>query len=314
MTVNIPRVVLIALALTVGAVFVFAGVTSTAAFSAFNPDWDGTSSLRETAETTGSEPVVLSNTTQYEAYGDGDIAFVLAPSENYTAADVDRIDSFLNRGGTLVVAVRDGQAGRALLGDLDAGARPVGPILRDERNHYRSPALPIAVPADEHPLIMDVPSVTLNYGTALAVTNTTTTVVVETSAYAYLDRDGSGNLSETESVRSYPVATVEHVGEGQLVTVSDPSVFINTMQERDGNRAFAVALTNGTNHTVIDISKKNNIPILIEILLIIQNSIWIQTGLGLTIFGAIGFGRRYIKIKSDPELLTPFENEKFWNR
>jgi hypothetical protein len=178
-----------------------------------------------------------------------------------------------------------------LLADLDAEARPVGPILRDEREYYRNPSLPVVTPRADHPLVRDVPSVTLNYGTAIEPGGATP--ILATSEYAYLDRDGNEELSETESVSSYPVVTVERIGEGRVVTVGDPSVFINVMQERDGNRAFTVALTNGTDRTVIDVSRKDDTPPLIGLLLLIRNSAWLQLGLGIAVFGCIGGWRRY---------------------
>lgn len=291
--IDIPRVALVVLVLVVGIAFVAGGATSNASFDAFNPQWDGTSELRTIAEETGSEPVIARNTTRYNDYGENTTAFVLSPDEPYTASDIVRIRAFLERGGTLVVADRDGPHGGALLSALGAAARPAGPLLRDERHYYRSPALPIARNAGNHTLVDGVETLTLNYGTAVEPNGAT--VLVATSEYAYLDRDESGSLSENETVTSYPVATAEPIGDGSVVTVGDPSVFINVMQERDGNSAFSRNLVAGTEYTLLDISKTGSPPPLVALLLIIRDSAILQVTLGIGGIALLRVGSRYVQ-------------------
>ena len=286
-----PRIFLVALVVIVGAAFIIGGATSGVAFDAFNPEWDGTNSLQATAEDAGSEPVIVRNTTRYTQYGANTTAFVLAPDEPYTEADAARVQAFVERGGTLVIADRDGPHGPDLLTAIGADAQPIGPLLRDERHYHRSPALPVATEVTEHHFTDGVESVTLNYGTALAPGDAT--VLVASSPYSYLDRDGSGTLSENETLTSYPVATVESVGDGEVVTVSDPSVFINVMQEQDGNRAFSRALVLGTNHTLIDISRVGSPPPLVALVLTIRDSLLLQIGLGIGGLGLLRVGSNY---------------------
>jgi len=83
--------------------------------------------------------------------------------------------------------------GNALLSDVGATARLDGALLRDERNYYRSPALPVAQPVEEHPYTSGATDLTLNYGTAVTPNDATT--LVRTSEFAYLDTDRSGSLS-----------------------------------------------------------------------------------------------------------------------
>lgn len=286
--VDIPRVALVAFVLVVGAAFVVGGATSGVAFDAFNPDWDGTSELQSVVEADGSEPIIVQNTTRYEEYGADTTAFVLAPDEAYTEADIERIRAFLDRGGTLVVADRDGPHGAALLAELGANARPAGPLLRDERHYHRDPALPIATNVSNHTLVDGVDTLTLNYGTAIEANGAT--VLVSSSSYAYLDRDGSGSLSDNETLASHPVATVEPIGNGSVVAVSDPSIFINVMQERDGNRAFISALVSETDHALIDITRSGSPPPLMALLLMVRESVLLQAAIGLSGLAVLRFG------------------------
>jgi hypothetical protein len=293
---DIPRAALVAFVLVVGLAFVAGGVTSSASFNAFNPAWDGTSDFRTIAEEAGSEPVIARDTTRYSEHGANTTAVILSPDRNYTETDVARIRTFLQRGGTLVVADRDGPHGHTLLEDLGAAARPVGPILRDERNYYRSPALPVAEAIGNHSLVDGVETLTLNYGTAVDPNGAT--VLVSTSGYTYLDRNGDGSLSEDETVASYPVATAEPVGNGTVVTVGDPSVFINVMQDREGNRAFSRALVNGTAYTLVDISRTTSPPPLVALLLTIRESTVLQLALGLGGFVVLRVGSGQMRRES----------------
>ena len=277
--IDIPRVALVAFVLVVGGTLAIGGATSGVAFDAFNPDWDGTSELQSAVEADGSDPVIVQNTTRYEGHGGNATAFVLAPVEPYTDADIERLRAFLDRGGTLVVADRDGPHGAALLDGLGANARPAGSLLRDERHYHRDPALPIATDVGNHTFVAGVDTLTLNYGTAIEPDGAT--VLVSSSSFAYLDLDGSGSLSDNETLASYPVATVEPIGNGSVVAVGDPSIFINVMQERGGNRAFISALVAETDTALIDISRSGSPPPLIALLLTIRESVFLQAVLGL---------------------------------
>lgn len=290
--VDVPRATLVVLAVAVAVTVVFGALTTGAAFGAFNPSWEGTSDLRTTADAAGSEPVIVQNATTYEEYGEGDVAFVLAPIDGYDDADAARVRAFVERGGTLVVADRDGEAARALLAAVGADARPNGTLLRDDRNHHRHPALPIADNVSDHELVAGVESVTLNYGSAVEPDGAT--VLVTTSEFAYLDSDGSGDVSDDEELGAHPVVTVEDVGEGRVVVVGDASVFINVMQDDRGNRAFATALVDGTDSTLVDVSHRESVPPLVAALLALRSSELLQVGLGLWALAMVGLVARIV--------------------
>lgn len=306
MNVDPPRAALFALVAAVVVAILIAAATSGAAFGLFNPQWEGTSDLRTAAEETGSEPVVVRNTTQYQEYGDGDIAFVLAPTDDYGSEEATNVRGFLDRGGTLVIADRDGPHTPDLLESIGADARPDGAVLRDDRNHHRSPALPIAEPVSNHSYVAGVGSVTLNYGTSVEPNGATP--LVATSEFAYHDRDGSGSVSDNETMASFPVVTVESVGDGDVVVVGDPSVFINVMQDDLGNRAFVEALVSETNHTVVDVSHGAAPPPLMAALLTVRDSPAIQVGLGLGALAAVGIGSRLMGRRQ--EATVPVANEE----
>jgi len=274
--VDVPRALLAGFAVVVIGALVYGGATSVAAFGAFNPSWEGTSDLRGLADDAGADTEVARNTTAYEAHGNETVAVVVAPDEAYTAEEVRRIEAFLERGGTLLIAARSGTANE-LLEALDAEVRLDGDVLRDEQQYYRAPALPEATNVTEHNLTRDVDSLTLNYGTAVEPGEAT--VLVASSEFAYLDRNGNEQVDEAERLGSYPVATTESVEDGRLIVVSDGSAFINVMADRPGNRAFATNAFNGSETVLIDTSHSGDVPPVISALLTVRGSPPLQGGL-----------------------------------
>ena len=307
--VDVSRAVLVGVALVVGVTLIYGGATSVAAFGAFNPSWEGTSDLRTLAGETGADTEVATNTTAYDGYGNGTVAVIVAPDEPYEAAEVRHIAAFLERGGTLLVAARNGTAAD-LLERVGATARLDGAPLRDDRTHYRGPALPVATNVSEHPLTTGVDALTLNHGTAVVAGDST--VLVATSDFAYLDDDRNGEVDDDESLASYPVATTETVGAGRVVVVSDGSAFINVMADRPGNRAFATNVFNGSDTVLIDTSHSGDVPPVISALLTVRSSPPLQGVLfGLALLVVFAWHRLYprpaapaVEGASDPDAVA----------
>ncbi|WP_323191080.1 DUF4350 domain-containing protein [Halostella sp. PRR32] len=276
-----PQLLLAAIALgTVLAVGVAAS-TSAAGFGAFNPGWDGASDLRSAAEADGAEPFVVRDVDEYDSVATNDsIALVLSPDERYDDRDAARLREYVENGGTLVVADDFGDSGNALLADLGARARVDGRPLRDERRHYRSPALPLATNVSNRSLPTDVQRLTLNHGTAVRPNGTT--VLATTSAYAYFDGNRNDELDDSETLSEYPVATAESVGDGRVVVVGDPSLFINAMLDRPGNRAFVRGLFGSADRVLLDYSHSEHVPPLMAALISVQRSSVLQILLGTT--------------------------------
>jgi hypothetical protein len=259
----------------------YAGSTSSEAFGTFNAAWDGASGVRAAADDTGGSVEVITRTTSYTETGAGTTAIVLAPEERYSQADVERIRGFVDRGGTVVVAEDFGGGGNRLLTRLGAEVRFDGRLVADQRHHGPTTEMPRATNVSETPYTTGVDGVMLNRGTVL--TNTTNaTVLVRTSEFAFLDADGDGEVDD-EPLRSYPVAATEPVGTGTVVAVSDPSVFINAMQERASNAAFLQALIGDADRVLLDYSHAGAQPPVRAALL------WLQrTPVALALVGLLG--------------------------
>jgi hypothetical protein len=295
--VDYPTVLLGGLTAVLVVALVVAASTSTAAFGVYNPAWDGAGELRDVAAAQGAEATVALNTSAYERVTpDETVALVLSPERAY-GNESARLERFVRQGGTLVVAEDFGPQGNAVLEAVGATARFDGRLVRDERRLDRGPSLPRATNVSEPNattgnLTAGVDRLTLNYGTVVEPGNAT--VLVGTSEFSYLDGDRDGAVGD-EPLRSYPVATVESVGEGRVVAVSDPSLFINAMLDREGNRQFTANLFS-TERVLLDYSRAGGQPPLAVALLSVRASPLLQGGLlaltvGLVVGGTRVFGR-----------------------
>ena len=285
-----PRLLLVGLSLAVLVGLVVAGTTSAAAFGAFNPGWEGTSELRGLAEEAGTEHGVAVNTSRYATVDPGTtVAVVLSPDRAYTDREAARVRAFVRDGGSLVVAEDFGSNADPLLDAVGAGTGFDGTLLRDERSEWRSPAMPVATGVtnrSETPYTEEVSALTLNYGTALEP-GPNATVLVRSSPFAYLDADGDGSLGGNESLGARPVVAVEPVGEGRVVAVSDASVFLNAMLEREGNRRFALNLLGSGERVLVDASH-STVPPLSAALVAVRSSPLLGFGLAVVVFSLVG--------------------------
>jgi hypothetical protein len=284
---NYPRVVLLALVISTGLGLVFAASTSTAAFGTFNSEWNGASDLQEEANSVDVDSQIIRDTSQYgNVSANGTIAVILSPKTGYGPTEAERVNRFVRNGGTVLVAEDFRDHTDELLADLGADARIDGQPLRDDRYNYRGSDLPVARNVSEHPLVGSVTSVTLNHGTVVRPNGAT--VLVSTSDYAYVDANLNGELDDQEALDSYPVATVEQVGEGRVIVVGDPSLLINAMLDRPGNQAFVRSMFSAHDRVLLDYSHAGELPLLSVAVLVLRDSTALQallSSIGITVIG-----------------------------
>ena len=285
--VDYPRALLVGIGVAVAVAIAVAAGTSGTAFGLYNPAWDGTSDLRGVAEDAGASTTVARNASAYAgAPANGTVAVVLAPETGYGPAEADRVRSFVESGGTLLVADDRPAPTNALLSEVGASARLDGRPLRDEQHYYRGPALPVAGDVGEHEYTAGVDALTVNHGTAVVPGDAAP--IVNTSAVAYLDSNGNAAPDDGEPIGPFPVVAVERVGAGRVVVVGDPSALINVMLDRPGNRAFAVALFSAHERVLLDVSHAGSLPPAAYALLVLRDSIALQVLVGLAAVGLVG--------------------------
>jgi len=273
-----PRIVLVALLIAVVAALLFAFLTAGGAFDAFNPTWEGTSDLR--SDTGDTESQILLSAEGYERLeANRTVVFMIAPTKEPTAAGATRIRQFVSDGGTLVVADDFGPHGNAVLADVGAEARIDGALLRDELEYAAGPTLPVAGNVTAHRYTTDVEQLTLNHGSAVRPGEAD--VLVRTSPVAYLDQTATGNLTEGDEVGAHPVVTTETVGNGTVLTVSDPSIFINTMLQEPDNGVFATGILDSHDSAAFDYAHRESRSSLAVALVLLRQTPLVQ---GVVIF------------------------------
>ena len=271
----------------------WAGSTSITAFSAYNSEWDGGSTVRAEADAAGGSSIVATDTEIYEeVQSNRTAAIVLSPNEPYTNAEADRLQQFVSNGGTLIVADDFGSNANSLLAELGFSTRVDGRPVRDNIDNTQLPDFVVATQVTESDVTENVEQITLNHGSVLEPNGAS--VLVQTSSFAYLDTNRNGELDDEESVQRYPVVTTEQLGDGRAVIISDPSVFINAMMEREGNARFAQALFSGHETVVFDHSHSGDVPQFIRVVLALQQNPLLQALIGLGLLGVIVLVSAYL--------------------
>lgn len=282
---SVPELLLGAFAVAVLVSLAVAASTSTAAFGLYNDRWDGSAQLRGLATDEGASVVVASNASAYDRVDPASsVAVVLSPAAPYGPRATGQVRAFVRAGGTLVVAEDYRPHANPLLAGVNASIRVDGTPVRDTRQYYRTPAFPETRTTNATMLGDDVETVVFNHGTA--VDPGTGTVLLETSSYAYRDVDGTGTLDQQETMRALPVAATERVGDGRVVVVGDPSVFVNAMLERADNRAFARQVVGGDT-VLLDHSHAGAVPPLVQAVLTLRRVPALQFVAGVAVVALI---------------------------
>jgi hypothetical protein len=293
-----PRTLLVLLAVAVGVSVLFGGLTSATVFGSYNPAWDGSTELRDLATNTDGDARIVREVGAYNVSTPRDtVSFVLSPDSTYSDAEATRIERFVRQGGTLVVAEDVGPHSNELLADIGADARFAGTRLRDERFYETSPAMPVATNPANGSYAAGVSALALNHGTAVASRNAS--ILVNSSSYAYLDRNGNGGLDDSETLREYPVVTRERLGEGSVVAVGDPSLFINAMIDRRDNRQFARNIVTAHRVRLFDVSHLSALPPLVAAQLSLQESLVVQLTVGLGLVLTVSYVGLLVRVRQE---------------
>ncbi len=189
-----------------------------APFDTSGTDWEGCSRLVDIArEELGTSRVNVVDEIDYERLGPSDGLLLIHPEGSY---DLDELTTFMKLGGRVAV-VDDFGDGERLLERfrIGRGPSPSDPLQMLHGN----PQLPIATPSSGHPIVADVAQVVLNHPTTVRH--------ADLSSLLRIPRIGGDAGPD--------VALAGQVGEGRLVALGDPSIFINSMLRFPGNRALA---------------------------------------------------------------------------
>jgi hypothetical protein len=190
-------------------------------FQPDNPFWNGSRQLKEVARITP-----ISSLAELPPSPKG-VTLIVIPYREFDGGELELVSHFVDGGGTLVLADDFGW-GNQLLEYLGLAARFSGKVLLDPLFNYKSRWLPRVGVAIGDPLTAGLEHLTLNYATVLEGV-TPERVLATSSSFSFLDGNGNGLADPGEPLGRQAVMSREAFGEGQVVLLGDPSVFISGM-------------------------------------------------------------------------------------
>jgi hypothetical protein len=216
-------------------------------FSTYNTAWNGASDAKALASNDGYATRSVFALSEIGSPGDG-VLFMLNPnsSVSFSASDASTLQSFVKNGGVLVLA-NDFGNGNAVLSGLGVSgeARFNGSLLEDNVSKGVDAAHPLITDINASGLTAGVHMLYFNYGTVLDTSGANVTVLARSAPTSYLVAPGGGNVSATTG--AHPVLATLNYGNGRIVLLSDPSVFINDMLgQADNQQLFTSMLANLT--------------------------------------------------------------------
>jgi len=212
-------------------------------FSTYNTAWNGASDAKALASSDGYATPSVFALSEIGSSGDG-VFFMLNPNSSvgFTSGDASTLQSFVQNGGVLVLANDFGNGNAVLSGLGVSGARFNGSLLEDNVSKGVDAAHPLITDVNASGLTAGVHELYFNYGTALDVPGTNVTVLARSAPTSYLVAPAGGNATVNATTGAHPVLATLDYGNGRIVLLSDPSVFINDMLGQADNQQLLTSM------------------------------------------------------------------------
>lgn len=192
-----------------------------------NTRWNGLSSLVELLTREGYQVEVKTELDWSKVPATETLFFFYPTRQGEAAPRPSEVADFLREGGRLLIADDFGDAGETfrILGIERSAALPSG-----IESYSENPSLPFAEPVPGHPLGAGLDLVLTNHPAVFSSDLTLALVL------------GRPPASAEPNARLPAVAVEGGLGEGRILAVSDPSIFINSMLSYPGNERLALNL------------------------------------------------------------------------
>ena len=279
----------IALSVLILGMSLLAPILSTAEdFSIYNTGWNGTSALAKSARSAGrlvptftiaatdsNLEVVHLPLDSFQLDPDSSSLIIIGPSKPFTPSEGKLVGDFVRKGGHLLLA-DDFGSGNSLLRAMNATSEFSGYLLLDLA-YEKQPEFSVCFDFNsDNNVTMGVTTVLMNYPTTV-VPGRNTTVLARSSIASYEDVNQDRLRTWSDPIGPFPVIAIERLGLGQILLISDPSIFINGMLKQAQNELLAnnsmYFLSGSSENVFFDESHRNYFdPVSISILAIGQMS------------------------------------------
>jgi hypothetical protein len=213
-------------------------------FLAENPFWNG---IKNISSEYNVQP--LDSLADLPPDADG-TTFITIPYLSYTADELEQLKNYIYSGGRLILADDYGH-GNQILQYLDIRERFTGEVLLDPLVNYKNKYFPKIVNFLPDSLTYNTDNLVFNHGTSLTSVNATDTIALS-SPFSFLDNNDNGIHEDNEPVGPLPVISRHNLGDGQIILVADPSLFINGMEKVENNVDFMQNISVTTNAIFLD--------------------------------------------------------------
>ncbi|MCQ8893781.1 MAG: DUF4350 domain-containing protein [Methanolinea sp.] len=275
---TIRRAVLVALLFCIlGGAAVLAHLSHTTAdYSRYNVEWNGTSRLFEMIDEHGG--AIFSDLPGPIWEGDA-LLLVVAPRDDVPEEVYGEIRDFLSRGNCVVIAT-ESEGSNSLLREIGSTVRIKDADIISLDRLVDHPSSVLAFPSGEDPLFSGIARVVLNSPAFIEGGSP----VFSTSVLTFRDIDGDGRLGRGEVLEKLPVVAVERIGNGTLYVISDAGIFINGMlasNPRTGNEEFIRKILSYKPVPIVDqgISRTAEAGVVIRVVNLVKDSTSIKMGI-----------------------------------
>jgi len=165
-----------------------------------------------------------------------EVTLITIPYREYSLIELQQLYRFVSRGGRLIVADDYGH-GNQILEYLGIEVRFTGQMLLDPLVNYKNKYFPRVIHLKSDPLTANTDNLVFNHATSLSNINAENAVAVS-SPFSFLDSNNDGARNEGEPTGPLPVISRHKMGSGEVISISDPSLFINSMDNIAGNGEF----------------------------------------------------------------------------
>jgi len=196
-------------------------------FRTENPFWNG---AKDIASLNPASPLTSLSDLPSPSRG---TVLILIPYLDFTTTELEQLNSFVSTGGTLILA-DDYGFGNQVLEHLKLGARFSGQLLLDPLFNHKNKRFPRITHLTSTSVTGNTESLVFNHATCLTDIEDDN-VLALSSSFSFLDLDDDQTWDWNESTGPFPVISRHNLGDGQLILISDPSIFINSMEELESN-------------------------------------------------------------------------------
>ena len=170
---------------------------------------------------------------EYNAEINSTLLLIIGLERAYTSLEKNAIIEFVKQGGNLLLADDFGY-GNTIAKEFGVGFTN---YKLYDRNYEKNTAFIKATattPFGKRTVLLNEPSTLFNVGESF--------LILSSGEDSFIDKNGNELEDSDEGGGNFPLCVFTEYGDGRVILISDPGLFINNMLSRYENRAFALDL------------------------------------------------------------------------